>query len=323
MLAQVTTSSQGPHFGYNLKQYSVKSRDRQDSLPQDDLGKQFAIAWAKALRMELRMNSAVAQGYLYMVMNNYPDCAEAAAICNGWGFYYGPRVYCIGCRVSCPTWLESIPLVREDAETKAIITDKLKLEPIHVSDKLFGCLAASPVEGFQCSAKQVWHEKRLDAARKSSPVDSDHELFQIIITVIQKSFEHISPFPRVKLVSTSVLDEVSVLDCGRPAQFNLSGFDMADRSDLNGVYTENTRESVNGKSIFEATSINYRIAWKDGKWLLSNEELHVIRRHSNIPKAAECCESMWWTKKCCSWRTWSGTSWGGCMVNNNPIGESD
>lgn len=325
MLAMTSTGANAPLFGYNLKQYSVKSRDRQDSIPQDDLGKQLAFAWSKVLTTGTANTEAckVARRAIYNAISTHPECAETNAICDGWGSPMDHVCSALVEQFRLEHGSDAFPLIRSDSDTRKIITDKLKKTPVEVNDKLFGCLSASDTSGFQCSAQHEWHKIRLKAMKSRTPAVQILEPFDTIFKIIRKSFtdtilEH--GFPKIQLVDTSILEEVAVLDCLSTAKFELAGFDMAGREDLNGVYSECvSKGSVNGRPIFEHAKSDNHIVWTTSGWLLTNQSLNTVRR-STCPKAsATCPEPMWWTKQVSIWRTWSHRDqvWASAVVKNS------
>ena len=160
-------------------------------------------------------------------------------------------------------------MVHEDTEACKIITDKLKKTPVLISSRLFGCLAAADAK-WACSAEQAWHAKRLKAVRHCPPECLDVEPYPTIVRVLEASVGKVHPLPKLRLVSTRVLDEVSVLDYAGLAAFELMGFEAAQREDLCGIYEECRNCLGHGKPIFKKRGESSRdlyIFWTNG-WLL-------------------------------------------------------
>ena len=215
------------------------------------------------------------------------------------------------------------PVVHEDAEACKIITDKLKKTPVLVSSRLFGCLAAADARS-ACSAEQAWHTLRLKAVRHCQPERLDVEPYPTIVRVLEASVGKVHPLPKLKLVSTRVLDEVSVLDYGSLVAFELKGFEAVGQAHLCGTYEECRNCLGHGRPIFRkrgGSSGDLYIFWTNG-WLLSGMPLEYLHRCTYPGRSAECLHQNWWGESCCDWRVWDGCAWNACTTTVKPVGSS-
>ena len=321
MLAQVTDGSQGPQYGYNLKMFSVKSRDRQDTLCHQQLQEQSAMAWSKVLQSKDATNLARAK--LYDALNDHPDSTEATAMCDS---HKSPMSHVweqLTQEFRTRHGLEGFPVINEDEETWAIISDKLKRKPVLISGKLFRCLAAAQNAKWTCSAKQTWLAIRLKAVHQCTSENPDFEPFQTVVRVLKAAVSQICPLPPLKLVNASELDDVSVLFCPGEIALDLTGFEHVGREELCGVYKECKKISGNGKPVFEnAEDPDLHIFWTSRYWVLSDEPLELLHRSNNPCRYASCSEQDWWVKKNCFWEVFSGGIFQSCSVAIQKPGSS-
>ena len=323
ILAQEGVSSHRPRYGYNLKQFSVKSRDRQNTLCHDELLQQIAMAWSKILRPATPADRSFLRGKLYDALKDHPDSLEAESMCEAHDAAMGHVWGHLQEEFQARHGNAGFPVVHEDAEACKIITDKLKKTPVLVSSRLFDCLAAADAK-WACSAEQAWHTQRLKAVRHCQPERLDVEPYPTIVRVLEASVGKVHPLPKLKLVSTSVLDEVSVLDYGGLVAFELTGFGAAGRARVCGTYEECRNCLGHGKPIFKkrgGSSGDLYIFWTNG-WLLCDGPLEYLHRCTSPKRYASCLHQNWWAESCCDWRVWDGCAWNVCIITIKPVGSS-
>ena len=319
LLAQVSATSHGPQYGYNLKKFSVKSRDRQDTLCEDDALKQIATAWSRILLRKETEVALLARSKLYDALNNHPDRSEAAAMCDSCSSSMGHVWEALAEEFKARHRMKGFPVVYEDGETLDIITRKLKRDPVLISGKLFGCLAATESASYARSARQTWLEMRMKAIRDCSTESADLEPFQTITRVVMASLSDFYALPQVELVNASQLDDISVLYCPGAVAFELSGFENVQQH-LCGIYKLCKGFVGNGKPVFRKVSEPvYHIFWTSRTWVISDAPLEILHRCASPIRNAQCSEQLWWAKQLCYWEVWSGSMWQTCLITASPI----
>eukprot|EP00397_Hematodinium_sp_SG-2012_P000952 GEMP01000953.1.p1 GENE.GEMP01000953.1~~GEMP01000953.1.p1 ORF type:complete len:894 (+),score=156.15 GEMP01000953.1:264-2945(+) len=286
------------HFGYNFESVSSRSRDRQNTIPLEELQEHVVDLW-----LTLVHNPKAARA-LYDSLLTDSDSLESRA------FQDTNKNTSVASNKLATVFRErndtGFPLMQGNNHGKSIVEKHLKKKPVFVTRTLFQLLSGA--EKLEVSVLAAWRTLIKEFIAKVTVIRKD-PLSQRLCDDVTSVIEPLVKNPvTIQMVSDEIPGgNICAIDGPRINSFNLSGFHS---TRLNGKYKEMSGKNIHGREAFRGgRDDDYCLVWNSSlsRWsLVSYMDLPTWSRQSTSGAYAICnLDNFWNNQRDSEWCQWA------------------